>query len=387
MKDPWRKRLLWLYWLFDILLAAILLWFIFTDSIRSTPRHVIGWIIGLMVLSLAPKVFILPFLLAEDAWRLIKAAVTGISRLFNKKEAGDKPVFDSRRKFISRLALGVGAIPFAGTIYGMIKGKYDFTVHRITLPFKDLPDAFNGLTITQLSDIHVGSFDSHHAVLKGIELANKQNSDIIFFTGDLVNNSSDEMEGWVDIFSRLKAPMGKFSILGNHDYGDYSEWPSAEAKAANLKRLKEIHGELGFKLMLNENLLLTRGNESISLVGVENWGKKFTQYGDLNKAMQGVPDNNFKLLLSHDPTHWEAQVLEHPGHIHLTLSGHTHGTQFGVEIPGFRWSPAQYVYNQWAGTYHKNDQCIYVNRGFGYIGFPGRVGIFPEITVITLQKA
>jgi len=272
-------------------------------------------------------------------------------------------------------------------LYGIIKGKYDFTIHRITLPFKDLPEAFDGFTITQVSDIHVGSFTNHHAVLKGVEMANLQKSDILFFTGDLVNNRADEMEGWMDTFSRLQAPMGKYSILGNHDYGDYSEWPSPEAKAANMERLKQTHADLGFRLLLNENLVLKKGEQFISLVGVENWGKRFSQYGDLHKAMENVPAENFKILLSHDPTHWEAQVLEHPSHIHLTLSGHTHGTQFGIEIPGFRWAPAQYVYHQWAGAYHQQDKWIYVNRGFGFIGFPGRVGIFPEITVITLKKA
>jgi hypothetical protein len=270
----------------------------------------------------------------------------------------------------------------------MVKGKYKYQVRRVTIAFKYLPEAFHNFTITQVSDIHSGSFDDAHEVSRGVELANSQNSDIFFFTGDLVNNIADEMKPWMDTFSKFHAPYGKFSILGNHDYGDYMQWESKEAKIKNLERLKEIHKEIGFKLLLNEIAIIEKDGQQIALIGVENWGKRgFTKYGNLNKALNGVDDNSFKILLSHDPSHWDAEVINHEKHIHLTLAGHTHGMQFGVEVPGFKWSPVQYIYPEWAGLYEKNDKYIYVNRGFGFIGYPGRVGIYPEITVIKLVKA
>jgi len=188
-------------------------------------------------------------------------------------------------------------------------------------------------------------------------------------------------------FSELTAPFGKFSILGNHDYGDYRSWESETAKADNLQRLKEIHKEIGFRLMLNESLKIEKSGEHITLIGVENWGKgRFQKYGDLDKAIADVEDQDFKILMSHDPSHWDAKTLQHPKHVHLTLAGHTHGMQFGIEIPGFKWSPIKYMYPQWAGIYNEKNKYLYVNRGFGFLAYPGRVGILPEITVITLEK-
>ena len=288
---------------------------------------------------------------------------------------------------MSMLALGVAAVPFTGIIYGVAKGRYQYTVRRIKLAFPDLPDAFNGFTITQLSDIHSGSFDNKAAVAYGVDLANRQHSDLFVFTGDLVNNEAAEMDPWIDTFSNLKAPMGQFSILGNHDYGDYIQWPDARTKAENLESLKAVHKKIGFRLLLNERITLEKDGQRINLIGVENWGKGgFAKYGDLQKAAAGLQKDSFNILLSHDPSHWEAEVLPHPEKIHLTLSGHTHGMQFGVELPGFRWSPIKYVYPQWAGVYERAGRYLYVNRGFGFLGFPGRVGILPEITVITLVK-
>lgn len=270
----------------------------------------------------------------------------------------------------------------------MVKGKYKYQVHRVTIAFKNLPEAFNNFTITQVSDIHSGSLDDAREVLRGVELANAQNSDIFFFTGDLVNSIADEMLPWMETFAKFHAPYGKFSILGNHDYGDYVHWESKEAKIKNLDRLKEIHKEIGFKLLLNENAIIEKDCQKISLIGVENWGKRgFTKYGKLNKALNGVDNKDFKILLSHDPSHWDAEIINNEKHIQLTLSGHTHGMQFGVEVPGFKWSPVQYLYPEWAGLYEKQGKYIYVNRGFGFIGYPGRVGIYPEITVIKLVKA
>ena len=376
----------WIYWIFDILLISIILALAASGKFTHGPNKSMSLLFGLMILSLAPKVIVLPFLLVEDIVRIIKGTYTWASSLASGKKSVS--FFTDRRKFVSQIGLGLASIPFFGIIYGIIKGKYEYRVHKVKLTFKDLPEAFHGFTITQLSDIHSGSFDDKEAVEKGIHIANAQKSDLIVFTGDLVNNSADEMDQWIESFSMLEAPMGKFSILGNHDYGDYIKWESEEAKSKNLERLKEVHGEIGFRLLLNENCKLEKDGQSISLLGVENWGLRgFHQYGDLDKALEDVNHNDFKLLLSHDPSHWEAQTLHHEKHIHLTLSGHTHGMQFGIEIPGFKWSPIKYIYPQWAGAYEKKDKYIYVNRGFGFLGFPGRVGILPEITVIELLKS
>jgi predicted MPP superfamily phosphohydrolase len=268
----------------------------------------------------------------------------------------------------------------------MFKGKYDYKVHKQTLYFDDLPDAFDGFTITQLSDIHSGSFDNTEAVQKGIDLAKAQKSDLFVFTGDLVNNAAWEIEPYIPHFSQLRAPFGQFSILGNHDYGDYIKWDSETEKTANLERLKEHHKTLGYRLLLDENVTLEKDGQKISLIGVQNWGKGFIQIGDIGKAMEGVDASGFKILLSHDPTHWEEQIRFHPTTIHLTLSGHTHGAQFGVETDKLRWSPVQYRYLDWAGLANEKDRYLYVNRGFGFLAFSGRLGIWPEFTVITLKK-
>jgi predicted MPP superfamily phosphohydrolase len=308
----------------------------------------------------------------------------GLYNLIAEPQA--KTHFPGRRKFISELAVLLAAFPFFGFLYAMVRGKYDYKVHRQTIYFDDLPEAFDGFTITQLSDIHSGSFDNEAAMQKGIDLAQEQKSDLFVFTGDLVNNHSDEIEQYIDNFSKLRSPYGQYSILGNHDYGDYVQWESKKAKAANLDKLKQHHKDLGFRLLLNENIEIEKGGQKISLIGVENWGKGFKQEGDLKKAMIGVDKNAFKILLSHDPTHWEEQVRYNPIDIHLTLSGHTHGAQFGVEVAGIRWSPVQYRYLDWAGLVNQKNRYLYVNRGFGFLAFSGRLGIWPEITVITLKK-
>jgi hypothetical protein len=298
----------------------------------------------------------------------------------------DEPFIPARRKFISEIAILVAATPFTGFLYGMFKGKYDYKLHKHTLYFDDLPDAFDGFTITQLSDIHSGSFDNRNAVQRGVDLAKAQKSDLFVFTGDLVNNAAWEIEPYMDMFSQLKAPYGQFSILGNHDYGDYIHWDSDAEKDANLEKLKEHHRTLGYRLLLDENVVIEKGGQKISLIGVQNWGRSFVQKGDLDKAMTGVDTDAFKILLSHDPTHWEEKVRYYPEKIHLTLAGHTHGAQFGVETAGFRWSPVKYVYLDWAGWIEQHGRQLYVNRGFGFLAFSGRLGIWPEITVLTLKK-
>lgn len=337
---------------------------------------------GIFLAVFVPKLIIIIFMFGEDIARFFVGIFMKVAG------SSETPFMGSRRKFVSTMALGVAAIPFASLLYGMFWGKYNYRVFKYVLEFDDLPDAFDGYKITQLSDIHSGSFDNREKVEYGINLANEQQSDLIVFTGDLVNNVAEELDEWKGIFSTLKARDGVFSVLGNHDYGDYVSWESKEEKARNLQKLKAIQNEIGWKLLLNENQFIRRGRDKIALLGVENWGLNgFVQFGNLDKALNGVSDNDFKVLLSHDPSHWQAEVKKDPRNIHLTMSGHTHGMQFGIEIPGvFKWSPIQYRYENWAGIYNEFGRYINVNRGFGFLGYPGRVGIWPEISVIQLKK-
>jgi hypothetical protein len=331
--------------------------------------NLMSTLMALMLLVFIPKILGVPLLLLED-----------ITRLFRH--------LPPRSAWVSKVDLALAGFVFLSLLYGMTGGRHRYKVHRVTLKFPDLPDTFDGFTITQLSDIHAGSFTSRKGVENGIALVNKQNSDLLLFTGDLVNSKASEMEPWKDSFAKLRAPFGKYSVLGNHDYGDYTHWDNDEAKAANLVSLKNTHKEIGFKLLLNESVQIRKDGQQIALIGVENWGKGgFHKYGSLAKATVNVPDTEFKILMSHDPSHWEAKTLEHEKHINLALAGHTHGMQFGIELFGFQWSPVKYVYPQWAGLYKKNGKYLYVNRGFGFLGFKGRLGIWPEITVITLKKA
>ena len=296
-------------------------------------------------------------------------------------------VIPSRRRFVSLIGMGVAAIPFAGMIYGMLWGRYNYRVVKHTLYFDDLPDAFDGYRVVHISDIHSGSFDNAEKVQYGIDMINAQQGDVIFFTGDLVNNKAEEMRPWIAHFKQLHAKDGVYSVLGNHDYGDYVQWDSPDEKAKNLETLKQIHQQLGFCLLNNESVFLSRGQQRIAVVGVENWGQGFIKKGNLKQALSQVDKKDFKILLSHDPTHWQYEVLKDPNFIHLTLSGHTHGMQFGIEIPGvIKWSPAGWRYKYWGGVYKEKDRYINVNRGFGYLAFPGRVGMPPEITVIELKK-
>ena len=296
-------------------------------------------------------------------------------------------VIPSRRRFVSLIGMGVAAIPFAGMIYGMLWGRYNYRVVKHTLYFDDLPEAFDGYRVVHISDIHSGSFDNAEKVQYGIDMINAQQGDVIFFTGDLVNNKAEEMRPWIAHFKQLHAKDGVYSVLGNHDYGDYVQWDSPDEKAKNLETLKQIHQQLGFCLLNNESVFLSRGQQRIAVVGVENWGQGFVKKGNLKQALSQVDKKDFKILLSHDPTHWQYEVLKDPNFIHLTLSGHTHGMQFGIEIPGvIKWSPAGWRYKYWGGVYKEKDRYINVNRGFGYLAFPGRVGMPPEITVIELKK-
>ncbi len=364
----------WIYWLFDIILGCIVVYGTLLSKPGTTPPRLTSWLMAFMLISLVPKILVFPILLLEDLSRMLLYLTTS--------------VYPVRREWISETALIIGAIPFFGLIYGMIGGRHRYKVHKVTLTFNDLPKAFDGFTLTQLSDIHSGSFTSEKGVEKGINMVNAQKSDVILFTGDLVNSRAAEMDRWIPFFSRLKAPMGKYSVLGNHDYGDYTKWDTEEEKTANLVRLKEVHGDIGFKLLLNEAIQIEKDGESIALIGVENWGKGgFHKYGSLTQAAENVSNDEFKILMSHDPSHWEAKTLENKKHINLTLAGHTHGMQFGIELFGFKWSPVKYMYPQWAGLYENAGKYLYVNRGFGFLGYQGRIGIWPEITVITLKSS
>jgi len=290
---------------------------------------------------------------------------------------------------ISKIAITIGAIPFITLLYGMLRNKYRYKIYPTTVDIPDLPMALDGLKIVQISDIHSGSFTRKEPVRTAIQMINEQEADLVFFTGDLVNSIAIEMDPFIDVFDKIKSRYGIFSILGNHDYGDYVHWESADAKAQNFEKLKHTHRLLGWDLILNSNRILQIKGEKVAIIGVENYSAKgrFAKYGNLEKAYEGTDDANLKLLLSHDPSHWEDEVLEKYQDIKITFSGHTHGMQFGFEILGWiKWSPIKYVYKQWAGLYKEGKQFLYVNRGFGFLGYPGRVGILPEITVMNLKK-
>lgn len=338
--------------------------------------------LGLMLLVYLPKILVTLVMLGEDIFRVL----FGSAQYFAKNSSDG--FLPERRKFISQIGLGLAAVPFLSLIYGMTLGKYNYKVIKQRIFFPDLPDAFDGFTITQISDIHSGSFDNPEKINYAIDLINEQEADMILFTGDIVNTHAKEMHPWIESFNRIKNyKFGKFSVLGNHDYGEYVTWPTEKDKEKNFQDIKNLYGDIGFDLLLNEHRFIEKNGQRIALVGVENWGRNFKQAGDLNKATEHLSENEFKILMSHDPSHWEYEVKKYPKNVHLTLSGHTHGMQFGIEIPGFfKWSPAQYIYKQWAGLYEEFGRYVYVNRGFGFHAYPGRVGIMPEITVIQLKK-
>ncbi len=377
VKSSW---LHYVYWVVSILVIGNFV-FLFYGLERKDFSHAHGYAFAFFITLLLPKLVLLVFMFGEDIVRLFQKGISYFS-------SGETKTMTSRRQFISQIALGIAAIPFASFLYGIYKGKYNFKVLNYTLHFEDLPDAFDGYRITQISDIHSGSFDNSKKVEYAIDLINEQQSDVLLFTGDLVNNKAEEMHPYMDMFKKLKAKDGIFSILGNHDYGDYITWESEAAKVQNLEDLKTLQKEIDFDLLLNEHRFIEKENQRIAIIGVENWGTGgFKQVGDLQRAASGIKKDDFKILMTHDPSHWDAEVVNDDLHYHLTLSGHTHGMQFGIEIPGWiKWSPIKWRYKQWAGIYKKLGQYINVNRGFGYLAFPGRVGIWPEITVIELKK-
>lgn len=380
------------YWIASALAYGLIIYAISVFSgggLQRTNYYIFFMGFAVLLLILLPKIVISLFHLFDDIIHLLR----NISGYFiQTKNPGESmtPNGITRWQFLSRTGWVLAAIPFISILYGVVSGRFNFRIMKNTLSFPNLPQSADGLRIVHISDIHIGSFfNDYNSVKPGLDKVNELKPDLILFTGDMVNNYADELDGWVELLSSLKAKYGKYSILGNHDYGDYVNWPSGEAKVENLQKLMNRHKEMGFKLMMNEKIELeTAPGESFELLGVENWGLGgFSKHGDLEKAMRNSDSEKFQILMSHDPSHWDAKVMGQTK-IDLTLAGHTHGMQFGIEIPGFvKWSPAKYRYKRWGGLYKEKDQYIYVNRGFGYIGFPGRIGMSPEITVIDLKKA
>lgn len=382
---PKTKSILYItYWSLSILalIVFVVLPYLHLDNFSKGLRSVV---FALIVAIFFAKFAATVFLLIDDIRRGLQWIA---GKLFFSNTEGDsiqEGESISRSLFLSWVGLAAGGTILASLINGFFN-KYDYHVRKVPLSFAKLPPSFKGLKIVQISDIHSGSFNNKAAVERGVQKIMGLKPDLILFTGDLVNNRADEMREYIAVFNKLSAPLGVFSVLGNHDYGDYEQWESLAVKRQNLERLKSIHKEMGWQLLLNEHVLLDRNGEKIALLGVENWSAKarFPKYGKLPAAYTGTENIPFKILMSHDPSHWDAEVRTNFGDIDLMLAGHTHGMQFGVELPWLKWSPVQYVYKQWAGLYEEKEQKLYVNRGFGFIGYPGRVGILPEITLLEL---
>jgi len=373
-------RLAWLCLVVLIWIAFVINGFMWPTWRSTHPRL-------LSVMSISFFVMFIPKLVMA-LFESLEIARTGGFKLFNQVSGSSRPI--SRESFLTQLGLGAAGLTFAGFLYGVTWGKYAYRVEHVKVPMPNLPPAFDGFKMVQISDAHLGSFvDTPRPVLEALEQINNLSPDVILFTGDLVNTHADEAEQWIEAFSRLHAPLGKFSIMGNHDYADYGPFEESEREVSR-KRIKEIHQEMGFRLLLNEHHHFEREGERIALIGVENWGKGFRRSGDLSAALKGSDAESLcSVLMSHDPTHWEEQVMDGQAPIELTLSGHTHGMQFGIEIPwlGIKWSPSQWRYKRWAGLYKESNQFLHINRGFGVLGFHGRVGMPPEITVLEIERA
>jgi hypothetical protein len=369
-------------------LAVLVSIYAFLHWHSNWPSTIMKLTVNIFIGIFLGKVLVAAVMLIGDmilAFKWIFSYLGSITAGRSKMPAEVTPLI-SRSRFISQTALLLGAVLSSGWAYGMTN-RYRYKIRRVSLFLENLPKGFKGIKIAQISDIHSGSFDDADAVSAGVDAIMREKPDLILFTGDLVNDRANEITPYLDVFRRLKAPLGVYSILGNHDYGDYVNWESDEAKKKNLEQLKLYHADLGWRLLMNEHVILQRNQEQVALVGVENWGAKaFTKYGNLREAMTGLENSGIplKILMSHDPSHWDAEVRKDFPDIALTLSGHTHGMQFGIEIPGFKWSPVQYMYKQWAGLYQEGSQYLYVNRGFGFIGYQGRLGILPEISMIEL---
>jgi uncharacterized protein len=383
------------YWVISaaaIIATLLLPQLYYSAKNKAVTTYVFAMIVGLFIFKLLSAAFFF----IDD----LRRAVQWVFQKAGGGSSAERGI--SRSAFISWLGFAVGGGIFTSLIYGF-SNKYDYRVRRVKLPFAGLPPGLKGLKVVQLSDIHSGSFDNHEAVARGVQKVLKEKPDLVLFTGDLVNNIATEMDNYHELFATIKAPLGVYSVLGNHDYGDYYPWPDRDdahhereqaagkrlqspLQAQNLAALKQVHTNMGWRLLMNEHVVLEKNGSQFALLGIENWSARgnFPKYGKLSEAYKGAEALPFKILMSHDPSHWDAEVRKEYADINLTLSGHTHGMQFGVELPGFRWSPVQYMYKEWAGLYEEPNQKLYINRGFGFIGYPGRVGILPEITVIEL---
>ena len=377
------------YWVISALtIFCLLVTGVFSQA--SLPSFFRGYIVSILFIIFLSKFLGCIFLLVDDILRLFRWGYQFATTI----NIPEKRVGISRLKFLTYASGTIFGLSFASFFYGLVKGAHNYKVFNVKLNFKNLPEAFSGLKIAQISDIHTGSFSDTEALAQAFDMLMELKPDIIFFTGDLVNDKTTETEGFLSIYQKLKAPMGVFSVLGNHDYGDYSEWQSRQAKAENLEALKKVHAQAGWRLLMNEHVTLEKNGQQIALLGIENWGGNlnFPKYGRMDLAYAGTEKFEFKMLLSHDPSHWDKQVKKQYPDIDITFSGHTHGAQFGIEIPGLRWSPSKYFYKQWAGLYNNKNQYLYVNRGLGCVGrervaaYNGRLGIWPEITLMELTK-
>ena len=379
----WKQVIRYGFWFPSLISVSGLLWWTFSDPYKGTDYLRIYILAGSAILYFS-KLFAVLFLFIDDFQRGVRWAV----KYFSKDPTNLPGEAITRSEFLSKAALVASAVPLGLSVYGVITGAHDYRIKRITLKLPNLPKSFDGIRIGQLSDIHSGSFWNKTAVKGGVEMLMNEKPDLIFFTGDLVNNETAEVKNYIPIFEKIKAPLGVFSITGNHDYGDYHPWRSKEAKRKNFFDLIEAHKLLGYDLLMNEHRMIEQSGDKLAIIGIENWGAgRFSKYGKLDRAYSGTDEAAAKILLSHDPTSWDAIVRPNHKDIALTLSGHTHGFQFGVEIANFKWSPVQYIYKQWAGLYQEDNQYLYVNRGFGYLGYPGRIGMPPELTIIELKRA
>ncbi len=344
-----------------------------------------SFLMSIVFMSYAAKLIAVIFVFFDDIRRVLSLFFAGRRRRYERRVAAGQKM--PRSKFLARSAVVMATLPIVTMSFGIVRGAYDYRLRRRRVYLPKLPKQFEGIKIAQLSDIHSGSFYDKAAVKGGIEMLMAEKPDMIFFTGDLVNNQTKEVSDYFDLFSKVKADLGVYSTLGNHDYGDYMTWPSLAHKNNNLKDMIKVHERMGWDLLMNENRSVRIGTDQISVLGVENWGAgRFAKYGRLDQTALNA-EGDVKLLLSHDPSHWDAQVRRQQPDIDITFSGHTHGMQLGVEIGDFRWSPSKYIYKQWADLYQEQNQYLYVNRGFGFLGFPGRIGILPEITIMELTSS
>lgn len=377
------RSLTWLYGILSV--GSLVIGFLtLRQAVTGEQTNMLLWqnlTTAFMLSVIVCELILLVFFLIDDIVWLVQA-VAQKTRLL---DAPDAP--GNRRRWIKTIGLGITSLPFTAYLYGITKGKYDYRIFHTSLHFPELPPAFDGFRIVQFSDFHAGSFDQADAVKAGLAKLQDQKADLILFTGDLVNDKPDEVLPYKNFLSDLEAPFGKFAVLGNHDY-PRNENPSQvpAEKSPKVQAVIQHHEDTGFQVLNNSRVELKKGKDSIQLIGVENWGTRFVKHGDLKRATEGCPEDAFTILLSHDPSHWDAEALAFPKKFHLTLAGHTHGLQMGIELPNFKWSPIQYFYPKWAGLYQEQGQYLYVNRGFGFIGFAGRVGIRPEISVFTLKK-